>query len=454
MKVMILSANREHFPEPVFPLGTAFLASCLAGKGAETAVFDAGAYRFPLAHLRRKIRRFRPDVIAISLRNVDNAAYPCTTMYLPWYRSLVREVRSLSPAAVVLGGSAFSIFPNELLDFLEADTGYTGDGEAAVPLLLDRRWRRGEFSDLRLESLESVGMRADSIDLFPSRRHYRTIGVQTARGCPNRCIYCTYPLLEGKRLRTRTPAQVADEIALVRKTWGVREFFIVDSSFNASEEHMAGVLEEILLRRLDIRFTCYLQPTVSDPDLFRLLAAAGCVAVEFGTDSASPAVLEALGKRFAVSDIVNSSDLCRRAGIDFCHSLLFGGPGENDKTVDETVRLIQQTAPRAVIAMTGLRIYPGTALEALALREGVIPPGFSLFRPAFYFAGKDPERGSRHVFEKAGLGKTWFFPGRKNWSASLWPRLLRLFHRRGPMWFRLQGRSEVGRDHREEGSFG
>lgn len=438
MKVLVLSANREHFPEPVFPLGAAFLASRLIAEGAETSIFDAGTYPFPLINLRREISHYRPAVVALSLRNADNAAFPCTVTYGQWYRRIVAAVRSASSAPVVLGGSAFSIFPSEFLDFLGADGGHAGDGEAAVPSLLRPRREEGGFSRGRLENIEETAIRPECLDLFPRRRRYRTIGVQTARGCPNRCVYCTYPALEGRRVRARLPEQVVEEIALFRKTWGIREFFIVDSSFNASEGHMAAVLEELVQRNLDIRFTCYLQPKIEDAGLIPLLAAAGCVAVEFGTDSGSPEMLDALGKDFMPEDIVKSSERCRLAGIEFCHSLIFGGPGERGSTIDETVRVMERTAPRAVVAMTGIRIYPGTGLEAKAVREGILEEGGPLLEPVFSFGGSDPDTLLRLLFERAGGRGNWFFPGRRNWSLSPGFRLVRFFHRRGPLWFRLR----------------
>jgi radical SAM superfamily enzyme YgiQ (UPF0313 family) len=128
-----------------------------------------------------------------------------------------------------------------------------------------------------------------------------------------------------------------------------------------------------------------------------------------------------------------ASDACRRANIDFCHSLIFGGPGETKETVEETVRHMDLLKPKAVVAMTGIRIYPGTEIERIALREGLISSGEEMLRPRFYFYGE--EQGLFHSIRAlAAARRNWFLPGERDWSSALGPRLLRFFHRVGPLW--------------------
>jgi radical SAM superfamily enzyme YgiQ (UPF0313 family) len=432
MRVLLLSASREHFPEPVFPLGAAYVASALLREGAQVRGFDAGVTPFPLPSLRRALERFSPDIVGLSLRNVDNAAYPRSRCYLPGYVRIACEVRSSSRATLYLGGSAFSIFPEDLMRLLGAGGGATGDGEDGILRLL--RGDGGRIVHGRLDDLDSVVFPRGAESVFPGFDRYRAIGVQTARGCPQSCIYCTYPLLEGDALRLRAPEAVADDLAFLSREHGKRDFFFVDSLANADEGHMERVCRALLSRNLRIRFTCYLRPKISDPSLFGLLARAGCVSVEFGTDSGSDTVLSSLGKGFSADDVREASDACRKARIDFCHYLLFGGPGETRETMAETVRLMDTTAPNAVVAMTGLRIYPRTALHRIAIREGILSPGDSLLGPRHYFSGGDPSWVLEQAGEAAARRRNWFLPGRRDWSRALAPRLLRLIRPVGPLW--------------------
>lgn len=200
---------------------------------------------------------------------------------------------------------------------------------------------------------------------------------------------------------------------------------------------MVAVLEALRSAGLNARFSCYMTPKVSDPGVFSLLAEAGCVGVDFGTDSGSPAVLSVLKKSFSADDVLKASEWCRRAGIDFCHSLIFGGPGETRATVGETVGLMDRASPRAVIAMTGMRIYPRTDLEEQARREGLIGKD-SLLQPSFYSRGNSLGEIASMVCAEAARRKNWFLPGRKYWSSSLPARVFRLLHQgKGPLWRHL-----------------
>ena len=432
MKVLLVSANRERFPEPVFPIGPAYTASALQREGWSVRMFDAGMARSPGPSLRREIESFRPEFVGVSLRNVDNAAYPHTRCYLPGYVRIVAEIRASTQAPLLLGGSGFSLFPGELMELLRAEGGATGDGEDGLLRLL--RGEGGPILHGGLPDLSSVGFPGNLDEIFPSFRRYGTIGVQTARGCPRECAYCTYPSLEGSGMRLRPPEAVAAEMERLFRRYGRREFFLVDSTFNADESHMAAVCRAIRSAGIPARFSCYLQPVSSDPGLYRLLAEAGCVAVDFGTDTGSERMLASLRKGFTVDDIRAASGACRKAGIDFCHSLLFGGPGETEETIRETVRRMDESCPKAVVAMAGIRIYPGTEIERIARQEGRIADGDSLLAPRFYLPPGDPERILRAVREAAAGRSNWFLPGRRDWSAAIAPRLLRLIPRAGPLW--------------------
>jgi radical SAM superfamily enzyme YgiQ (UPF0313 family) len=445
-RVLVVVANREQFPEPAFPVGSLYVAAAVEAAGGRVRVFDAGLYRRPLTALRAELESWRPKVVGLSLRNADNAAWPHTNTYTDWYARVADTVRAAAPRArIVLGGPAFSIFPREIRRALLVADGVVGDGEPAA-----RRMAAGVTSGTVVEELlpdlADVGLPGDLAAVFPGAGRYRTAGVQTARGCPHRCVYCTYPRLEGTRLRRRPPESVAAEMERLRRDLGTVEQFVVDSSFNADEDHMIAVCEELLRRRsqpgaalADVSFSCYLQPRVSHPDVFRLLAAAGCTSVDFGIDTAAEELLPGFGKSFTIADLRKSTAAAKAAGLDVCHSLLFGGPGESPATVAETVRVTDEVAPTAAVAMVGLRIYPETALARVARDAGLIGERQPLLEPRFYAAGLlagDPRMMwlPRQVQEAAASRRSWFLPGARDWSAAWGPRLLRRFGKAGPLW--------------------
>src|SRR5262249_3211502 len=151
------------------------------------------------------------------------------------------------------------------------------------------------------------------------------LNVQTKRGCYFECVFCSYPLIEGSKVRMRTPAAVVDEIQEVRAEHGVRHWFFVDNIFNAPIRHAKQICEEIVRPELDVEWSGYLNPKFIDAELCALMSRSGCKAIEFGTDAGSPSMIANFKKEFDVDDLRRTSRLCHEHGLKFCHSLIFGG---------------------------------------------------------------------------------------------------------------------------------
>ena len=178
MRILLISANTEPFPEPVFPIGAVYVADALQRAGARVRIFDM-RHNNSGASLKKELANFHPDRIGISLRNVDNAAYPATRFYLPTYSSLVKSVRAFCHAPVILGGSAFSLFPGEITAYLGADGGVRGDGEGALDVF--RNPDHGKMPSSHCSVLKEVAFPKNISELFPCFRRYRAVGIQATR---------------------------------------------------------------------------------------------------------------------------------------------------------------------------------------------------------------------------------------------------------------------------------
>jgi radical SAM superfamily enzyme YgiQ (UPF0313 family) len=145
----------------------------------------------------------------------------------------------------------------------------------------------------------------------------------------------------------RTPAAVVDEIAEVRAAHGIRHWFFVDNIFNMTIRHAKEICETIIVRGLDVEWSGYLNPKFIDEELCALMARSGCRAIEFGTDSGSATMIANLRKEFGVDDLRRASTLCHKHALKFCHSPIFGGPGETEQSVSDTIALVGQRHHRA-----------------------------------------------------------------------------------------------------------
>jgi radical SAM superfamily enzyme YgiQ (UPF0313 family) len=258
--------------------------------------------------------------------------------------------------------------------------------------------------------------------------------IQTRRGCPFGCVYCTYPLLEGARVRLRPVVEVIDEIRDLTEGYGVDYLYFVDDIFNFPPDYALELCRAMTAAELKVNWSAFINPQFVTAGLMTAMAAAGCDAVEYGSDSGSPAMLRSLGKSFSVNHIREASRCCLDLGIDFAHYILFGGPGETEATIDETFALMDEVNPTAVIAMTGIRIFPGTHLYTQAVADGIITAKTSLLEPTFYISPPLRETLAPLVTERAMARRNWVVPGLEiNMSDSML-EALRSFPVHGPLW--------------------
>ncbi|HEX7408932.1 MAG TPA: lipid biosynthesis B12-binding/radical SAM protein [Candidatus Binatia bacterium] len=431
MRVLLISANTEKLPDPVFPLGAAYMAAVSAEHGHSVETLDLCFLDAPRPALDETIRTTEPEVVGISLRNLDSTSYPLNTSYIDDYKRLVDAVRELTAAPIVLGGAGFTVMPTTIMEYLGADVGVVGEGEMAFPWILERLRQREPVVSTheyrcepvnggvcvspvaRIKDLDMAGVpmrQRFDMDLYYQRGG--ALNIQTKRGCYFECIFCSYPLIEGSKVRMRTAKAVVDEIQAVRQQCQVRHWFFVDNIFNMPIRHAKDICEEIASRNLDIEWSGYLNPKFVDDELCRLMAASGCKAIEFGTDSGSPTMMVNLKKEFEAVDLRRASDLCHKYRLKFCHSLIFGGPGETMQTVSETIDLMDELQPTAVIAMTGIRILPGTEMVEIALRDGQLDADDNLLYPKFYIAPTLADELIDRIESYAGSHTNWIVPGK------------------------------------------
>ncbi|UCF93393.1 MAG: radical SAM protein, partial [Desulfobacterales bacterium] len=212
------------------------------------------------------------------------------------------------------------------------------------------------------------------------------INLQTKRGCPYDCLYCTYPGLEGHQFRPWEPRAVVDDITRVQRDYGVSRIFFTDSVFNDGAGHYLQLAEELLRRESQVRWSGFFRPQGIGYRELKLLKRSGLYAMEVGTDAASNTPLAALDKRFTFADVMAFHQAALRLEIPSAHFIMFGGPEETMETVKEGLENIAKLQNCVVFAFAGIRILPGTRLHTRAVREGVLPEEASLLKPVYYFS--------------------------------------------------------------------
>jgi radical SAM superfamily enzyme YgiQ (UPF0313 family) len=431
VRVLLVSANQERSPDPVAPLGLCYVATATADAGHDVELLDLCFATDVEEAIAAAVRDVRPEAIGVSLRNVDNCAYPDTVSYLRHYRRVVDACRAQNRAPIVLGGSAFTTMPAYYLSALDVPYGVVGEGEVAFPALLERLAGAVPPGDLGgiasrehatgavhvnppewLPSLDTLRVSRRFIDNRQYLERGGMANLQTKRGCHFKCTFCAYPVIEGQGMRTRDPAHIAAEVEELLEQ-GLAQFFIVDSIFNAPRGYAERVCAALRPFGQRIRWSCFVGPGNFTDELADLMLEAGCQSVDFGTDAASTDTLRGFRKSFNVDDILAASAVCRARGLPFCHSLVFGGEGETWETVDETIAVMDACRPTAVTAMCGVRVYPETPLARTLLARGEVPSADALYDPYFYFAPAVRDGLAELIAETARERGNWLLPGNK-----------------------------------------
>jgi lipid biosynthesis B12-binding/radical SAM protein len=392
MKVLLISANVTLSPYPLYPLGVSIIASALSKAGHEVRQADFLQQNNSLEAIGREAREFGPDLVGISVRNIDNVNLMHEQYYIQNVKNLVSTVREVSQAKVLLGGAGFSLIPELILKETGADYGIVGEGEVLAVEFANNAEKGIYPKEPLIGSLTKLAGSQIGSALYDERLlefylHSGNIAsIQTKRGCTYKCVYCTYPVLEGSELRRRDARSVVDDIELLRDKFKTKYIFFVDSVFNDDEGAYLEIISEMERRDIVIPWTAFIKPGGLTDEIVARMKKTGFAAAEVGTDAACDTTLKRMGKSFTFSDVIACSELFARHEIATSHFFMFGGPGETAETVQEGIRNILALKKCVAFIFMGIRILPNTPLARLAIKEKLIASDEGLLRPLYYIS--------------------------------------------------------------------
>ncbi|MFC1813235.1 B12-binding domain-containing radical SAM protein [Thermodesulfobacteriota bacterium] len=403
MKVLLISANTEQMNMPVLPLGMAYVAAAAQNAGHEIKTLNLMMVQSIHGRIKAAIKEFNPEVIGISVRNIDDQISDRPNFMLEKVKAVVAECRSLSGAPIVLGGAGYSIFPKSALKYLKADMGIQGEGEKNFVMLLDRLEHKADLSGIPGLHLAKSGDQEKcrftrNLDDLPQPRPKIHIDlpssiqaeevylpIQTRRGCPMNCSYCSTAAIEGRILRKHSVDRALDFLRQYVDV-GFERFFFVDNTFNFPLSYAKALCDRIIATGLNIKWRCILYPWKINDELVGKMAEAGCKEVALGFDSGSEPILKGLNKKFKPDDIRKISVMLGKQGIHRMGFLLLGGPGETRDSVERSLYFADSLEIEAMKVTTGIRIYPTTRLHRVAVHEGILALDDDLLFPKFYIA--------------------------------------------------------------------
>ena len=413
-KLLLIAANQVVDPYPVYPLGIAYLTTALEKHGHEVEQFDvlasggiSGLVTYLLANTF--------DIVGVSIRNLDSVVSHDIHDFLDDTGQVVKTVRAHSKAVLVLGGPAFAIMPEKLFALLGADYGIAGEGEILFPQLVNDIMvgnppnQKVMRSEPNRNPWLTATINRDAVDFYLGRGGM--LNVQTKRGCPHKCVYCSYPTIEGAKMRYRDPQEVAQEVARMTEEYGAKYIFFTDGVFNDSKGHFREVAKALIANNNKTPFCAYFRPQGLTESDFALLKKAGLATMELGTDGAADSTIKALGKGFTFADALATSDMAADYGIACAHFVMFGGPEEDEESLQEGLANLASIQDAIVFVYLGIRILPRTRIWQIAVDDGLITADEPLLKPKYYISPKiSRERLDTAIAQSFGTRPDRFYP--------------------------------------------
>ena len=267
--------------------------------------------------------------------------------------ALADHARERTEAQVVLGGVHATLLPDEAIE--HADVVVMHEGEETFTELVGRAVRGADIRDVAgtvtranggvrhnaprpfIQDLGTVPFPAwdalPFIEYYDTPMHIvggRRMPVVGSRGCPFNCNFCSSPLMWKRRLRWRSPANVADEICEIRQRLGITNIHFWDDNLMMKRSYVEGLCEGLLERAPDVKWVGLTRAShvVENRDLLPLMRRGGCIGIEIGLESFSDAAAEMAHKGEATATMMEASAAMREAGIVPLYTHMVFNPGE------------------------------------------------------------------------------------------------------------------------------
>jgi anaerobic magnesium-protoporphyrin IX monomethyl ester cyclase len=356
---------------PYAPLGTLYAASLLRSRGYSVALFDAmlseGEEEF-----ERLLHELRPAIVAIYEDHFNFLNKMCLGHSRSAGCRMSRLARDAGAAVIVAGSDASDhpeVYFREGVQYVIAGEADHSLGELVDVLAGRAAGRAEEVAGLALpDPAAPAGVRRTAPraverhpDAFPmpawdlldveryraawrSAHGYFSLNMVSTRGCPFHCNWCAKPIW-GQRYAMRSPANVAAEMALLKRTLKPDHIWFADDIFGLQPRWVAEFAEQVEALGASIPFKIQSRVDLMTEKAVTGLARAGCVEVWLGVESGSQKVLDAMDKGTDVRQVPVVRERLRRAGIRACYFLQFGYAGEAFADIMATVQLVRDTLP-------------------------------------------------------------------------------------------------------------
>ena len=379
----------------VFPLGAGYISAMLRNEHVEVETFSMDVFHFTNDDLTEKLKLNSYDMVLLGFM---------APRFRRTVRSLCHTIRDNigESAWLILGGHGPSAIPEYIIEETRADIVCIGEADQTIVDLVKCKRNEVLGSSLKfpLEDVLGIVYKVDgkivsnhrrprnidldslpfpAWDLFPMQSYLenlkfagmgvndRAFPIISSRGCTNRCTFC-FRLESG--IRSRSVENVLEEMIALHEYYNVNYYYFADELAVFSKKRVLQLTEGIQQKLPNIHYRMDCRVTVFDEDIAKALKKSGCVFLNIGFESTSQEVLDQMHKKVTVEQNIGAAEIANKYGIGIGINVIWGMPGDNEKTLRENAEFIkkynQYDQIRTIRPVTP---YPGSSLYNLAISQ-------------------------------------------------------------------------------------
>jgi radical SAM superfamily enzyme YgiQ (UPF0313 family) len=371
------------YPHPPFPpLSLGYLAAVLEKNHYKVDVIDCLTLGLTYEEFRNELSKRQPDIVGITLT---------TERYKPSLQ-IARIVKEAFPKCLTVIGGHHVTFEDEkaLQECASLDIVVRKEGEYTMLELAERVEAGNDYHDVLgitcrkdgrilktpdrpyIENLDELPFPARHFWPIECLQRYGTVvfDVLTSRGCSYWCSFCSEVRVSGRKYRVRSSKNVVDELEFLKNTYGAEYFSFVDATFTVDQDRTAELCEEIINRKLKIRWVAGTRVDMVTKELLLKMKEAGCVSMWYGVESGTQTVLDEMRKGITVEQTIRAFNWTKEVGLKPDPNVVLGFPGETKETAWKTIKLVEKLTPDYMGIYTIATPYPGTPLYDLVKENG------------------------------------------------------------------------------------
>lgn len=343
------------------PMNLLYLAASLEKAGIRTGLVDLSYEKKSIEDCAKLIVSMRPEFVAVAVH---------FTFLKDRSLELALAIKRLDPSIrIIAGGVHFTALPEETMRECPAiDIGILGEAEETIIEVIrclkedgdpgkikgvirrngngfDVTGPRNLISDINalpFPLFDKLDLSQYAPALYKEKRSV-TLPIMTSRGCPFACSFCDRTVL-GSKVRFYDIDYISNMISMLFEKFHVDCFDLVDENICITKERLEAIcrlFKEKFLKH-NIRWGCSMRADSVDQDTGKLLYDAGCRSVSFGIESGSPKMLKTYNKKMDLQKLPDKCRMIRSAGISLAGSIIIGGPGEDERSIADTMELVRK----------------------------------------------------------------------------------------------------------------